>query len=354
MARLLITGGAGFIGSHTCLVLLNAGHDLVIFDSFVNSSHFALERVAHLCGISSCEQNIRMKIIKGDIRDQVALKNLFTDATDEDRPIEAVIHFAGLKSVSESINNPMLYWDVNVNGSRCLISTMNKFACTTLVLSSSATLYGAPKSIPIAETASIQPINPYGKTKAAIEQMLSDLKGVNNNWRIASLRYFNPVGAHPTGHIGEDPLDTPHNLFPFLSQVALGKLKLLKVFGGDWPTPDGTCIRDYIHVMDLAEGHLYALDFLLGNSPEMIILNLGSGIGHSVLEVINSFKKTTGKDIPYEIVARRPGDASIAVADPSKAKEKLGWSTTRTLSEICQDGWNWQVTNPNGYSERIV
>ncbi|MBM5797312.1 MAG: UDP-glucose 4-epimerase GalE, partial [Cyanobacteria bacterium K_Offshore_0m_m2_072] len=264
--------------------------------------------------------------------------------------IDGVIHFAGLKAVGESVQQPLRYWDVNANGSRCLIEAMQRHSCRTIVFSSSATLYGFPETVPISETAPVQPINPYGHTKAAVEQMLADVNACEPGWRIARLRYFNPVGAHPSGRIGEDPGGIPNNLFPFISQVAVGRRPQLQVFGGDWPTPDGTGVRDYIHVMDLAEGHRAALDRLLNHEPELLTLNLGSGLGCSVLELAAAFEAASGKPVPYTIVDRRPGDAASTVADPKRAAELLGWRTRRSISDICRDGWAWQSANPSGYA----
>ena len=261
MARLLVTGGAGFIGSHACVVLLEAGHELVVLDNFDNSSPKALDRVAEITGLTSDAEQQRLRLHEGDIRDRACLEQLFASAEARSEPIEAVIHFAGLKAVGESVREPLRYWDVNVCGSRCLLEAMDTHGCRTLVFSSSATLYGYPEVVPIVETAPIQPINPYGHSKATVERMLTDLcLSAPEAWRIASLRYFNPVGAHPSGRIGEDPLGRPNNLFPFLTQVAVGRRERLQIFGGDWPTPDGTGVRDYIHVMDLAEGHRAALE----------------------------------------------------------------------------------------------
>ena len=344
MAQLLITGGAGFIGSHTALVLLEAGHELLVFDDFSNSSPIALDRVRKLAGPAAAPQ---LRQMQGDIRNPRDLEQAFTKATSG---IDAVIHFAGLKAVGESVVKPLRYWDVNVNGSRCLLEAMQTHSCHTLVFSSSATLYGYPEAVPIPETAPIAPINPYGHTKAAVEQMLNDLHAsAPDCWRIACLRYFNPVGAHPSGRIGENPLGIPNNLFPFVSQVAVGRRAQLQVFGGDWPTPDGTGVRDYIHVMDLAEGHRAALDCLLAEAPQLLTLNLGSGQGQTVLEVVQAMEAASGRSIPYAITDRRPGDAAISVADPSQAAQRLGWRTQRGLGDICRDGWAWQQQNPEGY-----
>ena len=342
MAQLLITGGAGFIGSHTCLVLLEAGHHLVVLDNFANSSPESLRRLGELVGP---EATTRLRVVEGDIRSVEDLNRAFAAG-----PIEAVVHFAGLKAVGESVAEPLRYWDVNVAGSRCLLTAMAAHHCRTLVFSSSATLYGYPEQVPIRESAPVQPINPYGHTKAAVERMLQDVAASEAGWRIASLRYFNPVGAHPSGRIGEDPSGIPNNLFPFITQVAVGRRERLQVFGGDWPTPDGSGVRDYIHVMDLAEGHLAALQVLLNGGDQLLSLNLGSGRGHSVLEVIAAFEEASGRAIPHDVVARRAGDAAETVADPALAMERLSWRTTRGLAEMCRDGWAWQQANPNGYA----
>ncbi len=342
VAHLLITGGAGFIGSHTCLVLLEAGHSLVVLDNFANSSQESLRRVAELVGANAAA---RLQVVEGDIRCPADLERAFATA-----PVEAVVHFAGLKAVGESVAEPLRYWDVNVAGSRCLLAAMAAHDCRSLVFSSSATLYGYPDTVPIPESAPIQPINPYGHTKAAVERMLQDVAASEAGWRIASLRYFNPVGAHPSGRIGEDPSGIPNNLFPFITQVAVGRRERLRVYGGDWPTPDGSGVRDYIHVMDLAEGHLAALQVLLSGGDQLLTLNLGSGRGHSVLEVIAAFQEASGRAIPHDVVERRAGDAAETVADPSLAAERLGWRTTRGLAEMCRDGWAWQQANPNGYA----
>ncbi len=347
MAQLLITGGAGFIGSHTCLVLLDAGHDLVVLDNYNNSSPESLRRLAAMAGLSA--NHPRLSVVEGDIRSSIDLERAFASGVAA-QPIDAVIHFAGLKAVGESVQAPLHYWDVNVNGSRCLLESMQRHGCRTLVFSSSATLYGLPEQIPIPERAPIQPINPYGQTKAAVEQLLADLSASEPGWRVARLRYFNPVGAHPSGCIGEDPQGHPNNLFPFVCQVAVGRRHELRVYGDDWPTADGTGVRDYIHVMDLAEGHQAALHHLLSHGPQLLTLNLGSGEGHSVLDVVKAFEQASGRTIPYQIVPRRPGDAAITVADPTLAWQTLGWRTQRGLKEICRDGWAWQQANPQGYA----
>ena len=343
MARLLLTGGAGFIGSHTALVLLEAGHEVVVLDDFRNSSPKALERVQELSGRS-------LDLVAGSLGDPATLERAFAGGLySRGGAIDAVIHFAGLKAVGESVRHPLLYWDVNVNGSRLLLEAMDRAGCRTIVFSSSATLYGMPERTPIVETDAVRPINPYGHSKAAVERMLADLCETGADWRVASLRYFNPVGAHPSGRIGEDPEGIPNNLFPFVSQVAVGRRPELQVFGSDWPTHDGTGVRDYIHVMDLAEGHRAALDTLLREPPQLLTLNLGSGRGHSVLDVVRAFEIASGRSVPYRLVDRRPGDAAETVADPSLAAERLGWRTSRSLEDICRDGWAWQQANPSGY-----
>ena len=345
MAQLLITGGAGFIGSHSCLVLLEAGHNLVVLDNFDNSSPESLKRVLELAGPSAAG---RLQLVEGDIRSAADLERAFK-AAPAGQPISAVVHFAGLKAVGESVREPLRYWDVNLCGSRQLLEAMQAHGCRSLVFSSSCTVYGLPKQTPISESAAIQPINPYGHSKAAVERLLADLAASEAGWRIARLRYFNPVGAHPSGRIGEDPRGIPNNLFPFVSQVAVGRRDCLQVFGGDWPTPDGSGIRDYINVMDLAEGHRAALDVLLAEPPQLLSLNLGSGQGHSVLEVVRAFELASGRSVPYTVVERRDGDAASTVADPRLATTRLGWRTRRSLEEMCRDGWAWQQANPEGY-----
>ncbi len=311
----------------------------MVLDNFHNSCPESLRRVQALTGSTPSQ----LQVLEGDIRSRADLDRALQGG------IDAVVHFAGLKAVGESVADPLSYWDVNVNGSRQLLSAMRSHGCRTIVFSSSATLYGIPEQVPIPESAPVQPINPYGHSKAAVEQMLEDLAASEAGWRIARLRYFNPVGAHPSGRIGEDPNGIPNNLFPFVTQVAVGRREKLSVFGGDWPTPDGSGVRDYIHVMDLAEGHQRALEVLLAENPQLLTLNLGSGHGHSVLEVAHAFEAATGQSIPYAVVDRRPGDAAATVADPSLATVRLGWRTQRNLEEICRDGWAWQRANPQGY-----
>ena len=364
MATVLITGGAGFIGSHTCLVLIGAGYEVVVIDNLHNSSIEALHRVAELCRLSPCETGLhqvwrsstgerRLSFINGDIRSPEALDQAFHAGAGEGRPgIAAVLHFAGLKAVGASIKGPLSYWHVNVEGTRNLLEAMRRHACRTIVFSSTAALYGCPETLPIPESASIQPANSYGQTKAAVERMLSDVAASEPGWRIARLRYFNPVGAHRSGRIGEDPNGEPSNLFPLITQVAMGLRSHVQIYGSDWPTPDGTGIRDFIHVMDLAEGHQQALEALLVSEDQILTLNLGSGRGHSVLEMIKAFERINGCRVAYEFAPRRPGDVAESVADSSAARKRLGWSTTRNLEDICRDGWAWRQQNRNGYRNR--
>jgi UDP-glucose 4-epimerase len=362
LPKVLLTGGAGFIGSHTCLTLLEAGHRIVVLDDFSNSSPEGLRRVADLAGLPAWHEQtsdrwstgdaIRgLTLLRGDVRSAHDLDEAFRcDAPPHaPEPMDAVLHFAGLKAVAESMHQPLRYWDVNVTGSRQLLEAMDRHGCRTVVFSSSATLYGYPEQVPIPEKAPLRPINPYGHTKAAVEQMLADVATSAPGWRIARLRYFNPVGAHPSGRIGEDPNGIPNNLFPFLCQVAVGLRSHLEVYGSDWPTPDGTGVRDFIHVMDLAEGHLSALELLQAEEPQLATLNLGSGRGHSVLELVQTFEAVTGRTVPHALVDRRPGDSAVSIADPSEAERRMGWRSRRSLRDICRDGWAWQSANPQGY-----
>ena len=346
--KILVTGGAGFIGSHTCLLLLEKGYEIIVLDSFVNSDKKSIARVIEL-NRKKFQNAGFIKLICGDIRDEKVLDKIFAES-ELDKPIEAVIHFAGLKAVKESVMNPLIYWDVNVNGSIKLFSVMKKFNCRTIVFSSSATIYGISDDKPISETATINPTNPYGNTKASIELLLNNIfKSDSKSWRIANLRYFNPIGAHQSGLIGESPVGIPNNLFPYITQVASSKIARLNIFGNNWPTIDGTGVRDYIHVMDLAEGHIAALDFLLGSKAQIINLNLGTGKGTSVLELIKCFEAVNNIKIPYNIVARREGDIGTVIADNSLALSSLNWSPKRSLEEMCLDGWKWQKLNPKGY-----
>ena len=345
---ILVTGGAGFIGSHTCLSLLKKGYDILVIDSFINSNKLSLERVKNLVSEKNSNQ---LNSIKGDIRDQNLLNDIFLNYKSKKKPITSVIHFAGLKSVKDSVINPLKYWDTNVKGALTLLSKMKEYECYNIVFSSSATIYGKSNQIRISENTQINPTNPYGQTKAAIEKILYDLfSSKKEPWKIANLRYFNPIGAHESGLIGESPLGIPNNIFPFLTKVANGNLEKLNIFGNDWPTKDGTGVRDYIHVMDLAEGHIAALEFLLSNNKSQIInLNLGTGLGTSVLELVRTFEKINNVKINYKFVPRREGDVANVVADNSLAKSILNWQPRRSLEEMCLDGWNWQCLNPKGY-----
>jgi UDP-glucose 4-epimerase len=334
--RILVTGGTGYIGSHTVLTLLEAGHDVVVVDNLSNSSPEALRRVAELAGREAA-------FVRADITDEAAL-----DAAFAEHAPEAVIHFAGLKAVGESARIPLDYYSNNVAGTITLLRVMDRHGVRTIVFSSSATVYGDRNPIPYVETMDIGAMNPYGRTKEHIEDILTDLGAADPAWRIALLRYFNPVGAHPSGRIGEDPQGIPNNLVPFIAQVAVGRREKLMVFGGDYPTPDGTCQRDFIHVVDLAEGHAAALAHLADHHG-VHRWNLGSGTGTSVLEMHHAFEKAVGEPIPYEIAPRRPGDLPAFWADPTAALNDLGWSTTRTIDEMCQDHWRWQKNNPQGY-----
>ncbi|MBM5816492.1 MAG: UDP-glucose 4-epimerase GalE [Cyanobacteria bacterium K_Offshore_surface_m2_239] len=356
MANLLLTGGGGFIGSHCTLCLLVEGHDVVVLDSFVNSDLEALRRVAHLAGLSPMKSSGfglwsargkegSLTVIQGDVRRPADVERAMSL-----RPVHAVLHFAGLKALAESIHEPLLYWDVNVHGSRCLLEAMRAHGCRTLIFSSSATLYGYPASLPIRETAPVQPLHPYGHTKAAVEQLLADLAASEGGWRIARLRYFNPVGAHPSGRIGEDPRGVPTNLFPLIGQVAMGQREALAIYGTDWPTADGSGVRDFIHVMDLAEGHQCALNHLLASESDLLLtLNLGTGQGVSVMEMVRTYAEVSGRPIPQRVLPRREGDTASSVADASLALEILGWRTRRTLADICRDGWRWHSSQPRGY-----
>jgi UDP-glucose 4-epimerase len=334
--RILVTGGAGYIGSHTCLELLNAGFDVTVLDNFSNSKLASLKRVEQL-------SNKTIDVQQGDVRDRTCLRALFSNDA-----IDAVIHFAGLKAVGESVQFPLRYYDNNVAGSIALTEVMAEFNVNNIVFSSSATVYDAPGDRQIREDFPLKPSNPYGQSKLMVEQVLRDLSFSNASWNIAILRYFNPVGAHESGMIGEDPNGIPNNLMPFISQVAVGRLKELSVFGSDYPTPDGTGVRDYIHVVDLAQGHLAALRALT-TKKGLITVNLGTGQGYSVLDIVKAFESSTGKTIPYKLVARRAGDIAICYADPSAAKNLLGWQAELDIHAMCRDSWHWQSKNPSGY-----
>ena len=337
---ILITGGAGYIGSHTCLQLLAAGHQIIVVDNLSNSSQESLLRVTKIAGKT-------FPFIQADIRDKVAMRTIF-----KAHAITAVIHFAGLKAVGESAERPQLYYDNNVIGSLNLFEVMAEFNVKNIVFSSSATVYGDPVSVPISEDFPLSATNPYGRTKLMIEDILRDIHKSDGTWRIALLRYFNPIGAHNSGLIGEDPNGVPNNLLPYVAQVAVGRLAKLRVFGNDYATHDGTGVRDYIHVMDLADGHVAALDYLT-KKQALITVNLGTGIGYSVLDVVNAFAKASAKNIPYEILPRRLGDVAINYANASVAKSLLGWRASRSLDEMCADTWRWQSSNPNGFNKIV-
>ncbi len=338
----LVTGGAGFIGSHTCVELLNAGFEVVVVDNLYNASEESLKRVEEITGKT-------LKFYKTDILDREGLDKIFKTES-----IDSVIHFAGYKAVGESVQKPLEYYYNNITGTLILTDVMRQNGCKSIVFSSSATVYGDPKVIPITEECETGGVtNPYGRTKYMIEQILKDYYVADKEWNIILLRYFNPIGAHESGRIGEDPKGIPNNLMPYVSQVAIGKLKCLGVFGDDYDTPDGTGVRDYIHVSDLAAGHVKALNKIAEmkekGADEVKVYNLGTGKGVSVLELVHAFEKVTGRPLPYEIKPRRAGDIAACYADPSKAKRELGWEAKRGIEDMCRDSWNWQSNNPNGY-----
>ncbi len=334
---ILVTGGAGYIGSHTCVELLNRGYEVVVLDNLYNSSEKALDRVKEITGKF-------VKFYQGDILNREDLEEVF-----EKENIENVIHFAGLKAVGESVAKPWEYYHNNITGTLLLCDVMRQHDCFNLIFSSSATVYGDPAEIPITEKCPKGQItNPYGQTKGMLEQILTDLHVGDERWNVMLLRYFNPIGAHPSGLIGEDPKGIPNNLVPYIAQVAVGKLKCLGVFGDDYPTPDGTGVRDYIHVVDLAIGHVKAIE-KMKTQKGVNIYNLGTGIGYSVLDVLHAYEKACGKELPYEIKPRRAGDIATCYCDATKAKEELGWVAERGIEEMCADSWKWQSNNPDGY-----
>ena len=336
MKKILVTGGAGYIGSHSCVELLVAGYEVVVVDNLSNSDILALERVEQITSRT-------VEFRQADIRDQAQLDQLFSEYD-----FSAVIHFAGLKAVGESVKEPLKYYDNNIYGTQVLLAAMQKHQVFNLVFSSSATVYGDPESVPITEQFPLSAVNPYGRSKLFIEDMLRDLAAADARWNVILLRYFNPVGAHESGLIGEDPKDIPNNLMPYISQVAVKKLASLSVFGSDYPTHDGTGVRDYIHVVDLAKGHLAALK-KLATEPGIVAYNLGTGIGYSVLDMVAAFEKACGQPIPYQLVSRRPGDAAICYADASLAKQALNWQAELDLEAMTRDAWRWQSNNPDGY-----
>ncbi len=334
--KLLLTGGAGYIGSHTCIELQNMNIEVIVIDNLSNSSHHSLERVQSIT-------NKEITFIEGDVRDKELLRSIFKNGD-----IEGVIHFAGLKAVGESNEIPLEYYDNNLNSTITLLQVMDEFNCNNLIFSSSATVYGNPEKLPITESFPLSVTNPYGRTKLMIEDILRDFHKVNTNWNIVLLRYFNPVGAHPSGLIGEDPNGIPNNLLPYITQVAVGKLEKLNIFGDDYDTPDGTGVRDFIHVVDLAKGHVAALQkFKIASG--LNTYNLGTGQGYSVLEMVKTFSKVNDIKIDYKIVDRREGDIAACYADPTKANNELSWKAIYGLEDICRDAWNWQSKNPNGY-----
>lgn len=333
---ILVTGGAGYIGSHTCLQLLESGHELVVLDNLSNSNTEALRRVQRLTGKT-------LQFVEGDIRDTKILDAVFR------YPITDVIHFAGLKAVGESVVEPLRYYDNNVNGMLNLLAAMTRHNCHRLIFSSSATVYGDPRTVPILEHFPLSATNPYGRSKLMIENILRDLYQAQPQWRIAILRYFNPVGAHESGEIGEDPNGVPNNLMPFITQVAIGKRERLGVFGNDYPTHDGTGVRDYIHVVDLSHGHLKALAALQLRDG-LLTVNLGTGHGYSVLDMVKAFEAASGHAVPYQILPRRPGDIAACYAAPALAEQLLNWKAEKTLAQMCTDSWHWQRRNPNGYN----
>ena len=351
MKSIFVTGGAGFIGSHTCLLLLEKGYVVFILDSFVNSYERSLERISYILKNKGINTNEKIYLIKGDIKNLSDIEKVFKMGIELNKEIESVIHFAGLKSVFESVIDPLIYWDNNVRGTINLLKIMKKFNCRNIVFSSSATVYKSKAKTALNENDVCAPVNPYGDTKLTIEKLLGNTyKSSPNEWRIACLRYFNPAGAHESGLIGEDPLGRPDNLYPRITRVAVGKLHSIKIFGSDWPTKDGTCVRDYIHVMDVAEGHLLALNYLVKENPQFLTLNLGTGKGTSVLELIRTFEKVNKIKIPFIFEERRLGDNSFVVADNSLAKSILNWIPHRSIDDICRDGYNWQLQNPKGFS----
>jgi UDP-glucose 4-epimerase len=336
---ILVTGGAGYIGSHTCVELLNSGYNIVVVDNFSNSNAESLRRVREITGKN-------LIVYEVDLLNRPQLEQVFID-----HHIEAVIHFGALKAVGESMESPLRYYHNNITGTLVLSEIMQKYGVKKMVFSSSATVYGMPERVPISEDFPLKATNPYGRTKLMVEEIMSDTAAADREWSVALLRYFNPIGAHESGRIGEDPCNIPNNLMPYITQVGVGKLKELRVFGNDYPTADGTGVRDYIHVVDLAAGHVKALERVISTSG-IHTFNLGTGIGYTVLEMITAFEKVSGQKIPYTFAERRPGDIAICYADPSKAMHELGWSARRGIAEMCMDSWRWQSNNPHGYQQR--
>ena len=350
MKNILVTGGTGFIGSHTCISLLKQGYNITIVDSNINSSYKSLQKIIEVGKIEGINFRDNLFFLKGDIRNKKFLDNVFFEAKRKNKRINAVIHFAGLKAVHESISDPIKYWDNNVNGSLNLFRIMEKYNCKDIVFSSSATVYGNIERDFIKEDSKLNPTNPYGHTKLAVEMILNDIFNITKSrLKIAILRYFNPIGAHQSGLIGESPLNKSNNLFPYICKVAAGGLEKLSIFGNDWNTIDGTCIRDFIHVMDLADAHVAALEYLFDNNSQIISLNIGTGKGTSVLELVNLFMEVNKCNLPILFTERRSGDVKRLVADNNLALKKLNWFPKRDLKIMCKDGWNWQKRNPKGY-----
>ena len=351
MKKFLITGGAGFIGSHMCLTLLEKKYKIVVIDSFINSNPKSLENVLKICELNGLEVKDNLKIIKGDLKNKNLIKAIFLAEKNINEPIEGVIHFAGLKAVNESVKNPCLYWQNNLLNLINLLEVMQTFDCKTIVFSSSATIYGKSNKDSFKENDPLNPINPYGNTKLAMETLLKDIYNTApNDWRIANLRYFNPIGAHPSGLIGESPIGEPNNIFPLILKVAHGQLSSLEVFGNDWDTKDGTAIRDYIHVMDLVDAHLCTMIYLLKNKGQIININLGTGKRLTVLDLINSFQKVNNVKIPYVFSKRRKGDVEKILANNELALKILNWTPQIEIEDMCRDGWKWKINNPNGYN----
>ncbi len=342
MKTILVSGGAGYIGSHTCIELLNKGFDVCIVDSLINSSEKIILDIKRVVDLDKSSKKGEIFFRKGDLRDKNFLFDIFHEFSKQNKKFDAVIHFAGLKSVEDSLKNPLLYWDTNINSTLTLLEVMNEFKCNCIVFSSSATIYKPQGGFKLKESSPKGPINPYGHSKLAIETILENLFRSNSNtWKIANLRYFNPAGAHISGYLGENPLNKPTNLFPIILDVAKNKNKELSIFGNDWPTKDGTCIRDYIHVMDLAEAHSNTLEYLMKKDPQIISLNIGTGRGTSVLEIVNKFIQVNKVDVPFKIEKRRDGDADSVVADNSLALKILNWEPKRNIHDMCFDSWKW-------------
>lgn len=354
MKSILITGGAGFIGSHICTLLLQNNYNITILDSFINSSLESIKKIRKLGCHNNKNYLERLIVVKADLRNYEGLKNVFENAKADNRPFDGVMHLAGLKSASESVDHPLNYWDSNLLGSINLFKIMDSYKCKTIIFSSSASIYGLSDTTPFKEESIINPISPYGNTKNVIEKLLRDLfVSSPNSWKIACLRYFNPIGAHPSGEIGEDPNDKPNNIFPLLIKVAQKKIRHFEIYGNDWPTEDGTPIRDYIHIMDLAKAHLLTFEFLQNNKNQYLEMNIGTGKGTSVLELINIFQEVNQVKIPYIYSDRRKGDSAVVYADNALVSKVLNWKPEKSIKEMCKDGWNWQLKNPNGFKNNL-